>query len=353
MANPNYNVVEYATWLGASSNTEEAPREPLDANLNLDLSIPASEKDSIQRICTQLDLYNPSLSTSDKIKRIKNFFIDDFTYSTHLTTPRFDRGKRQSSISLFLEDSRTGHCEYFATATTLILREAGIPARYCIGYAVIERGEAEGEWVMRGLHAHAWSRVWLEPNTANQITTGKWIDVDLTPPSWQSMEAAITDGWRQRLADWWQLTREDFLIWRTKEANKTRVLYVVAAILSLVAIWVSWRLWSSRQRNTDTQHNPYQRPKNAPYTPLHKLEPLIAKKIGRRPTGTPLCEWLHGLLLSDAALSQDLEKLLLPAIKLHSAIRFDPAESGSEKLHELRELSLSLKQQIKHYPPYK
>ena len=206
---------------------------------------------------------------------------------------------------------------------------------------------------MRGLHAHAWSRVWLEPNAANQITTGKWIDVDLTPPSWQSIEAAITDGWRQRLADWWQLTREDFLIWRTKEANKTRVLYVVAAILSLVAIWVSWRLWSSRQRNTDTQHNPYQRPKNAPYTPLHKLEPLIAKKIGRRPTGTPLCEWLHGLLLLDAALSHDLEKLLLPAIKLHSAIRFDPAESGSEKLQELRELSLSLKQQIKHYPPYK
>jgi hypothetical protein len=80
---------------------------------------------------------------------------------------------------------------------------------------------------------------------------------------------------------------------------------------------------------------------------------LIAKKIGRRPTGTPLCEWLHGLLLLDAALSHDLEKLLLPAIKLHSAIRFDPAESGSEKLQELRELSLSLKQQIKHYPPYK
>ncbi|MDC1406515.1 transglutaminase-like domain-containing protein [Akkermansiaceae bacterium] len=353
MANPNYNVVEYAAWLGSFSNTEEAPREPLDANLNLDLSIPASEKDAIQRICTQLNLYNSSLSTSDKIKRIKNLFIDDFTYSTHLTTPRFDRGKRQSSISLFLENSRTGHCEYFATATTLILREAGIPARYCIGYSVSERGEAEGEWVMRGLHAHAWSRVWLEPDAANGITKGKWIDVDLTPPSWQSMEAALTDGWRQRLADWWQLTREDFLIWRTREANKTRVFYVVAAILSLVAIWVSWRLWSSRQRNTDSTLTPYQRPKNAPYTPLHKLEPLIAKKIGRRPTGTPLCEWLHGLLLLESSSHHGLEKLLLPAIKLHSAIRFDPAETGSEKHQELRELSLSLKQQIKQYPPCK
>ena len=129
--------------------------------------------------------------------------------------------------------------------------------------------------------------------------------------------------------------------------------YVVAAILSLVAIWVGGRLWSSRQRNTESTHNPYQRPKNAPYTPLHKLEPLIAKKIGRRQTGTPLCEWLHGLLLLESTSRHDLEKILLPAINLHSAIRFDPAESSSEKYQELRELSLSLKQQIKHYPPYK
>ena len=353
IANPNYNVIEYAIWRGAFSNTEEPPEEQLESNLQLDLSIPPTERDALKRICNQLGLYNAELSTSDKIKIINDFFIEEFTYSTHLKTPRFDRAKRQSSIGLFLENSRTGHCEYFASATTLLLREAGIPARYCIGYAVNERAEDKTEWVMRGLHAHAWTRAWIEPDVSNGNKAGKWIDVDLTPPSWQSIEARNLDHWKQRLTDKWQRMSEDFLIWRTREANKTKVFYVLAGILSLVVIWVSWRLWSSRQREIKTALRPYQRPKNAPYTPLHKLETLVTKKIGRRRTGTPLCEWLHGLLLLDTAIENELEKSLLPAIALHSAIRFDPAASTPQQHHELAALSRRLKQQIKNYPNYK
>lgn len=353
IANPNYNIVEYAVWEGDFSNTEEPPAKEATPKLNLDLQIPPAEADGIKRICQKLNLYDQTLSTQAKITVLRDFFMDHFKYSTHLTTSRFDRGKRQTSVSLFLEKSRTGHCEYFATATTLLLREAGIPARYCIGYAVHEKGGDENEWVMRGLHAHAWSRVWMEqPNPSGQ-TAGKWVDVDLTPPSWQAMEAANTDHWRQRLADRWQLLSEDFLIWRTREDNKNRVYTVVAVILSFIAIWVSWRLWSSRQRKTEAALNPYQRPKNAPYTSLHKLEPLVAKKIGRRPTGTPMCEWLHGLLKSSDPSLENLEKTLLPAITLHSALRFDPAAQQPEKYEELDQLSITLRQQIKKCPTYK
>jgi len=351
MANPDYNVIEYAVWRGDTSNTEEPPIQQSDSSYNLDLSIPRHERDALKRVCTELDLYNPSLSSLEKIKIIKHFFIDNFTYSTHLTTPRFDRGKRQSATSLFLEDSRTGHCEYFATATTLLLREAGIPARYCIGYAVHELGNDKNEWVMRGLHAHAWSRVWIKSTSSGK--DGKWIDADLTPPSWQSIEAQNLDNWKQRLSDKWQLLREDFLIWRTKEANKTRVFYVLAAILSLVVIWVSWRLWSSRQRKSDTRLQAYQRPKYAPYTSLHKLEPLVAGKIGRRPTGTPLCKWLQGLLLVDEQADPELEESLATAIALHSIVRFDPTKSSPKQNQELALLCKRIKQQIKNYQSYK
>ncbi len=353
MANPNYNVIKYAVWLGAVSNTEEPPLDQTDSNLHIDLRVPAAERDALKRICTQLDLYNPSLSTAKKIKKIKNFFIDEFTYSTHLTTPRFDRGRRQSSIGIFLEDSRTGHCEYFASATTLLLREAGIPARYCIGYAVNERGEDKTEWVMRGLHAHAWCRAWIEPGTDDDPRAGKWADVDLTPPSWQSIEAHSLDNWKQRLADKWQRMNEDFLIWRTQETNKSRVFYVLAVILSMVTIWVSWRLWSSRQRKSDALLRPYKRPKSAPLTPLHKLESLVTKKIGRRSSGTPLCEWLSKLLLLDVAIENGLKKSLLPAIALHSAIRFDPALSNAKERQELTLLCARIKKQLKNYPNYK
>lgn len=346
MANPNYNVVEYAAWLGDFANTEEPPT-------SLDLDIPAAEADTLKRVCQQLDLYNPSLNTPAKIRKVRDFFLDDFTYSTHLTTPRFDRGKRDSSISIFLEHSRTGHCEYFATATTLLLREAGIPTRYSIGYSVHERGKSKDEWVMRGLHAHAWSRVWLEQNSNNGEISGKWVDVDLTPPSWQTLEATNTNHWKQRLADGWQRAREDFLIWRTREANKTRVYTVLAAILSIVAIWVSWRLWSSRQRETHAVRHPYKRPKDAADTPLHKLEPLVAKKIGYRPIGTPYCLWLGKLLQVDIASRRDLEQLLLPAMALHSAIRFDPARPKPGHHDELDQLTASLRQLIKNIPNLK
>ncbi|MBT8330725.1 MAG: transglutaminase-like domain-containing protein, partial [Deltaproteobacteria bacterium] len=40
------------------------------------------------------------------------------------------------NIENFLTRSRSGHCEYFATATVLLLRQAGIPARYARGYSV-------------------------------------------------------------------------------------------------------------------------------------------------------------------------------------------------------------------------
>ena len=343
MANPNYNVVEYAAWIGDFSNTEEPPT-------SLDLQITPTEADALKRICNQLELYNPSLDTQTKIKKLRNFFIDNFTYSTHLTTPRFDRGKRDSSVGLFLEDSRTGHCEYFATATTLLLREAGIPARYSIGYAVNERGKSKNEWVMRGLHAHAWSRVWLEQANNSGGISGKWVDVDLTPPSWQAMEAINTNHWKQRLADGWQRAREDFLIWRTREANKTRVYVVLSAILSIVAIWVGWRLWSSRQRKTNAVRHPYKRPKDAADTPLYKLEPLITKKIGQRPIGTPYCIWLHQLLSEDVTPHDELKKILLPAMALHSAIRFDPERPRTDQQHELNKLTVSLRQLIKSLP---
>ena len=65
-------------------------------------------------------------------------------------------------MSRFLLRTRSGHCEYFATATVLLLRQLGIPARYAVGYAV---HEATGrKYVVRQRDAHAWCLVW-NPNS--------------------------------------------------------------------------------------------------------------------------------------------------------------------------------------------
>jgi hypothetical protein len=54
----------------------------------------------------------------------------------------------------FLENSQTGYCVHFATAATVLLRSAGIPARYVTGYAVPARkGKTTN---VTGEYAHAW-----------------------------------------------------------------------------------------------------------------------------------------------------------------------------------------------------
>ena len=59
----------------------------------------------------------------------------------------------------FLEDSDTGYCVHFATAATVLLQAAGIPARYITGYAVDSR--VGYLTIVRASDAHAWVEYWL------------------------------------------------------------------------------------------------------------------------------------------------------------------------------------------------
>lgn len=67
--------------------------------------------------------------------------------------------QKTTPLSTFLLKNRSGHCEYFATATTLLLREVGIPARYAIGFSVSEFSPLENQFIVRGRDSHAWTLV--------------------------------------------------------------------------------------------------------------------------------------------------------------------------------------------------
>lgn len=72
----------------------------------------------------------------------------------------------------FLEDSDTGYCTHFASAAVVLLRAAGVPARYVTGYTVTT-GSARKETV-RACDAHAWVE-YLDEKTG-------WTVLDPTPP---------------------------------------------------------------------------------------------------------------------------------------------------------------------------
>ncbi|NGZ28722.1 MAG: transglutaminase domain-containing protein, partial [Magnetococcales bacterium] len=156
-------------------NSQQTHDRPPDET---DLSIPVKEQAAIAQTAHQLGL--TGLPPHTVIQRISDYFNQHFRYTVLLD----GSASGESPISRFLLTGRAGHCEYFATSTVLLLRQAGIPTRYVFGYSV---HEPEGKVrVVRQRHAHAWASAYVE---------GRWLDVDTTPPDWQESEAQAVSLW--------------------------------------------------------------------------------------------------------------------------------------------------------------
>lgn len=84
---------------------------------------------------------------------LSQYFKDNYTYS--LDT-RIDR---RDPVMSFLNDTKSGHCALYASAMTLILREWGIPARYCTGFAASADLKMQ---TLRSKDLHAWCEVYLD-----------------------------------------------------------------------------------------------------------------------------------------------------------------------------------------------
>jgi protein-glutamine gamma-glutamyltransferase len=275
-----------------------------------------------------------SLPLAQKLAILRTWFLREFRYSKNLTIAMSPYLKASpTAIEQFLTTSRSGHCEYFATATVLLLREAGIPARYATGFAVMERDAKRNEYVIRGTHGHAWCRVW-------DAGAQRWIDFDTTPGGWSSVTPPPL-SWFQRSSDQIKRLREDFFLWQNQPENRTNVTIVIWTISLALLAFLTKKLWKSKRTlsgNQSTRH----------YggavisTPLNALERLAAKRLGTRPTGTPLAEWLSQLrpALADTALLDE-------ALALHQQLRFDPAPAPPDDQARLAVLTKKLAADLK------
>ncbi|MEO6401023.1 MAG: transglutaminaseTgpA domain-containing protein [Vicinamibacteria bacterium] len=139
-----------------------------------------------------LKLAPADLPQAQRAERIAAYFQSGYRYS-------LDVGKLATSDPLaeFVFDKKQGYCEYFATATTLLLRLSGVPARYVTGYAVRSFQRSGAHYVIRDQDAHAWAEAYL-PDRG-------WVEVDATPAN---DYAAVHDdlkseGWLARLQGLW------------------------------------------------------------------------------------------------------------------------------------------------------
>lgn len=66
------------------------------------------------------------------------------------------------AVDDFIFGTRTGYCEHYASAFTVMMRMAGIPARVVTGYQGGWYNEFGDYLLVRQSDAHAWSEIWLE-----------------------------------------------------------------------------------------------------------------------------------------------------------------------------------------------
>ena len=64
-------------------------------------------------------------------------------------------------VDQFLFDTKQGFCEHYASAFTVMMRAAGIPARVVLGYQGGEPNPMGEHLIIRQADAHAWSEIWL------------------------------------------------------------------------------------------------------------------------------------------------------------------------------------------------
>ena len=130
---------------------------------NTYLTVPGNIKPDIKKFLLVNNL-NFSVTKDGKIDsksayeaavKITDFLIKNYTYSLDA------KYSKSNPVKSFLYETKSGHCALFASSMTLMLRELGIPARYCTGF-VAPKTNAGQYAVLRSKNLHAWCEAYFE-----------------------------------------------------------------------------------------------------------------------------------------------------------------------------------------------
>jgi len=117
----------------------------------------------------------------DRARAIESWLKTEFEYTLDLPATA-----AETSLDYFLFERKAGHCQYFSTAMSIMLRTLGIPTREVTGFLGGEWNEVGGFMSVTQNAAHAWTEVWF-PGWG-------WVTFDPTPPS-RGMVTASAAGW--------------------------------------------------------------------------------------------------------------------------------------------------------------
>ncbi len=211
----------------------------------------------------------------------------------------------------------------------MLLRAAGIPTRYMVGYAIDEYSTLEGMYISRSRDAHSWVLAYIN---------GVWRMVDTTPAIWAPIKGENASPF-ESVFDFFAWMRYKIALFQTEdeleqENSNNYMLYLLVPLIGLLA----WRLYFKQRIRLN-------KIKDRPYTSRHfqgmdsQFFALVSKieKAGYlRRKGETLARWLERINLpSDSG-------ELIKALSLHYRLRFDPNGASKKTRDKLSSLVDSL-----------
>ena len=176
------------------SDLRAAPSDYSDDIRQEYLQLPTTLDARVPELARQMTA--SATNSYDKARAVEIFLRTRFGYTLNLTGKPGD-----DPLAHFLFVTRAGHCEYFASAMTILLRTLGIPAREVNGFLPGEYNDLAGDYIVRASDAHSWVEVYFPGSD--------WVTFDPTPAG--SGQADFLSQFTKYI-DWIQLSWNEWVI---------------------------------------------------------------------------------------------------------------------------------------------
>ena len=209
---------------------------------------PAASPDQVRRIYATARRLDPRISQLaheitrnaptpyNKAKAIESYLKTNFRYTLDL------KGSDEDPLAEFLFETREGHCEYFATAMTIMLRTLEIPARIVNGFQMGEYNELNNMYTVRESDSHSWVEAYFPRSDS-------WIEFDPTPAA--GINDYSSGGLLARLrkyADAMEVFWLDYIVTLDSEEQASIMVDVQHRLLSikdrLLAAYTGVKIWT-------------------------------------------------------------------------------------------------------------
>ena len=203
------------------------PGAPVPDDIQRYLQVPATVPARVEELAREITAGDTN--DYDRVRSIEGYMRERYRYSIDSPVPPAGA----DAVDHFLFETDVGFCEQFASATAIMLRTLGVPARVVAGYTPGDRNSFTGYHEVRASDAHSWVEVWF-PRVG-------WYEFDPTfdvPPATQEASNLIP------LARIFEAVAEQLDRWIPDGAGQL----VRYAMLGLLGLTIAIGAWIARRK---------------------------------------------------------------------------------------------------------